>query len=153
MLELKIFVWVQTFRRRPFAPSHNFCPPCIRSHPILILKFWPGSLINLHLENKLVNETDWWLMIPTIMITIILAITIIMRITCIILSLGIERRTLIDGTLRLTYSVVHTPLSVILLHHYHHHHHHHHHSAHPSICISFFILIISIFKILNILSS
>ena len=84
-------------------------------------------------------------MIPTIMITIILAITIIMRITCIILSLGIERGTLIDGTLRLTYSVVHTPLSVILLHHYHHH------SAHTSICISFLILIISIFKILNII--
>ena len=27
MLELKIFVWVQTFRRRPFVPSHNFCHP------------------------------------------------------------------------------------------------------------------------------
>ena len=83
------------------------------------------------------------------MITIILAITIIMRITCIILSLGIERRTLIDGTLRLTYSVVHTPLSVILLHH--HHHHHDYHSTHPSVCIPFFILIISIFKILVII--
>ena len=27
MLGLKIFVRVQTFRRRPFIPSHNFCHP------------------------------------------------------------------------------------------------------------------------------
>ena len=29
MLGLKIFVRVQTFRRRPFMPSHNFCLPAI----------------------------------------------------------------------------------------------------------------------------
>ena len=27
MLELKIFAQLQTFRRRPFVPSHNFCHP------------------------------------------------------------------------------------------------------------------------------
>ena len=27
MLVLEIFVQVQTFRRRPFVPSHNFCHP------------------------------------------------------------------------------------------------------------------------------
>ena len=32
MLELKIFVLIQTFRRRPFMPSHKFChPACLRN--------------------------------------------------------------------------------------------------------------------------
>ena len=30
MLGLKIFVRVQTFRQRPFVPSHNFCHPAQR---------------------------------------------------------------------------------------------------------------------------
>ena len=30
ILRLKIFVAVQTFRRRPFVPSHNFCHPGVQ---------------------------------------------------------------------------------------------------------------------------
>ena len=36
MIGLKIFVQIQTFRRRPFVPSQNFC------HPAADIWNWPG---------------------------------------------------------------------------------------------------------------
>ena len=44
MIGLKIFAKVQTFRRRPFVPSHNFCHPAPSCYPQLQQEIaWPNS--------------------------------------------------------------------------------------------------------------
>ena len=60
MLGLKIFVGVQTFRRRPFLPSHNFCHPGhISSKSSESLIHRPLSLLN-HQKTRQTSLLNPW---------------------------------------------------------------------------------------------
>ena len=55
MLGLKIFVWLQTFCRGPFMPSHNFC------HPVQSPKVQNGCLTKRHKSRSLFFSHLIWM--------------------------------------------------------------------------------------------